>query len=196
MLGQDVLLLASYGYDAWGLDVSETAVENAKKLASDKQRVDQQYPVRNTEHGRGQASFVLANFFTGDFLPQTNGSHFDVIFDYTFLCALPPELRPQWAKRMSELLSPHGRLICLEFPLDKAPSSGGPPHGLSSSLYEQLFKAPGSVPKYNDDGKVIEHGDQESAADALVRVAHWRPERSHSVSQGKDMMSIWKHREE
>mmetsp|Transcript_20225 Transcript_20225/g.24916 ORF Transcript_20225/g.24916 Transcript_20225/m.24916 type:complete len:463 (+) Transcript_20225:529-1917(+) len=43
---------------------------------------------------------------------------FDFIFDYTFFCALPPELRPQWGEQMSKLIHPkYGKLLTLMFPI-------------------------------------------------------------------------------
>lgn len=131
--GYDVLLFASYGFNAVGLDISPTATEEAKKTQAD-QDLEQKYPVKHVKEGRGEARFITADFFMDNFLSETHGSSesdrkFDLIYDYTFLCALPPALRPKWATRMSTLLSPTGRLICMEYPLGKDPKTGGPPHG-------------------------------------------------------------------
>lgn len=57
---------------------------------------------------------------------------------------------------MSALLSPSGRLICMEYPLGKDPKTGGPPHGLESKVYEQLFARPGQEIKYDPERRVIE----------------------------------------
>ena len=115
--GYDVLLFGSYGLNAVGLDISPTAVEEARKVQADQGR-EQQYPVKSIQDGRGEARFITADFFMNNFLSETHGTpqsdrKFDIIYDYTFLCALPPSLRPQWAARMTELLSPNGRLICM-----------------------------------------------------------------------------------
>jgi hypothetical protein len=111
------------------------------------------------------------------------------------LCAIPPELRPQWSKRMSELLARNGSLICLESPLAKPPKAGGPPHGLSSELYVQLFKRPGRDVGYAEDGHVAPDERSLDRLSGLVRVAHWSPARTHEVGKGTDTMSIWKHAE-
>lgn len=190
--GYDVFLLASYGYDAYGLDTSPLALDAARAFAKDANR-DASYPLRDGSEGRGEAKFLLEDFFADDFFSETDGGHFDVIYDYTFLCALPPALRSKWAKRMSQLLSPTGRLICLEFPLTKAPDTGGPPHGLSGELYEQLFKSPGREVQYDQKGYVREDNSGERADDALERVARWQAERTHDVGQGSDHVSIWRH---
>ena len=133
--GYDVLLLASYGYDAYGADVSQTAIDACNELNSEQAEDTAKYPIKDPSIGRGSRDFLLVDLFNDDLLSHTGGSKFDVIYDYTFLCAIPPQLRPKWSKKMSELLAPGGSLICLEFPLAKSPTAGGPPHGLSSELY-------------------------------------------------------------
>ena len=164
--GYDVLLFSSYGFNAVGLDISPTATEEALKVQADQGR-EQQYPVKNIQDGRGEARFITADYFMDNFLSETHGSpssdrKFDLIYDYTFLCALPPALRPKWAARMSELLSPTGSLICMEFPLGKSPKLGGPPHGLEPELYEQLLAKPGEEVNYNLTGSVVEDRSGES----------------------------------
>lgn len=140
-------------------------------------------------------------------LPTTD-EKFDLIFDYTFLCALPRELRPTWAKRMSELLAPDGFLVCLEWPLQKSPKEGGPPHGLSAELYEELLRKPGQEVEYDDDDGegyvVVSAGDSTTgggggggggdgrAKNALVRLERYRPSRTHEAGKDSDFISIWK----
>ncbi|KAJ7557368.1 hypothetical protein O6H91_05G124000 [Diphasiastrum complanatum] len=82
-----------------GLDFSETALEQAKKLAT---------LSPNSEF----AEFQIADFFT--YAPPMK---FDFIFDYTFFCSIDPNLRPEWAKKMAELLAVDGELITLMYPL-------------------------------------------------------------------------------
>jgi hypothetical protein len=191
--GYDVLLFASHGYDAYGLDVSQTAVEACRELDSEQGNDAARYPLADPKVHRGLRKFIAADFFKDDLSSSTDGGSFDVIYDYTFLCAIPSELRPQWSKRMSELLAPDGSLICLESPLAKPPNAGGPPHGLSSELYAQLFKQPGKDVSYAEDGYVASDERSLDHASGLVRVAHWSPARTHQVGKGTDMMSIWKH---
>ena len=196
--GYDVLLFSCHGYDAYGLDASPTAIDGAWKLFME-QAKEQHYPVKNVQNGRGDVKFVLADFFKDDFLYQIHAHGelqprgFDIVYDYTFLCALPPSMRPQWSARMSELLSPTGRLICLEYPLTKDPKLGGPPHGLTHELYEQLFNKPGAEVNYNLSGHVCEERSGEKTDNALVRVDTWRPERTFETMKGKDMVSVWRH---
>jgi SAM-dependent methyltransferase len=121
--GYDVLLFASYGYDAYGLDVSQTAVDACRELDKEQGEDAVRYPVRDTKLGRGSRHFLAADFFKDDLTSHTNGGSFDIIYDYTFLCALLPELRPQWyvnegynpisrsRSRLSIGVSAAGRLI-------------------------------------------------------------------------------------
>ncbi|KAK3714471.1 hypothetical protein LTR37_007777 [Vermiconidia calcicola] len=194
--GHDVLLFASYGYDAYGLDASSTAIEAARGLLSE-QGKNQRYPVRNIQSGRGEVKFVSANFFENDFLSLTHTTKsertFDLIYDYTFLCALEPSMRPQWAARMGELLSSTGRLICMEFPLGKDPKLGGPPHGLGHELYEQLFAKPGVEVNYNLSGHVCEDRSGDKTDAALVRIETWTPERTFEGQEKQTMVSVWRH---
>ena len=88
------MLFASHGYDAYGLDISQTAVDACQKL--DRERGDDatKYPVKDTKIGRGLRHFIVADFFKDDLSSHTSGAGFDVIYDHTFLCAIPRELRP------------------------------------------------------------------------------------------------------
>lgn len=53
------------------------------------------------------------DFFT--FTPPSEG--YTLAYDYTFFCALPPDLRERWGGRYAELVKPGGVLVCLEFPI-------------------------------------------------------------------------------
>lgn len=98
---------------------------------------------------------------------------------------------------MTQLLAPTGILICLEFPTHKPPKSGGPPWALPSVVYTESFKHPGQELQYDEEGKVIE-SDKPESDNALVRIAYWRPERTHGVGiingDVKDRVSVWKHK--
>lgn len=107
---------------------------------------------------------------------------------------MPPDLRPTWALRMSQLLSNDGRLVCLEFPTYKAPSTGGPPWGVTPSTYVCHLNRPGEKIKYDTEGNVDkeEEGILRSK-DALLRIFHWQPTRTHEIGKGTDWISIWCH---
>ncbi|KAJ5662374.1 uncharacterized protein N7477_009990 [Penicillium maclennaniae] len=197
--GVDVLLLASFGYDAYGLEYSATAVEECKKEAAADHSL---YSVRDETVGRGKATFVQGDFFDDAWL-QTMGvslNDFDIIYDYTFFCALDPALRPKWALRHTQLLapSPSGNLICLEFPRHKDPLAPGPPYSSSSEAYMEHLSHPGEEISYK--GGIVKHEPLRGPSkNGLERVAYWTPERTHEMGQGEngvihDRVSIWRRR--
>ncbi len=109
--GYDAFALASAGWQVTGLDLAPTAA-----TAFEAERASRGV-------APAQARIALGDFFTWN-PPQ----RFDVIWDYTFLCALPPGQRHRWGARMDELLAPGGVLATLVFPMVH-PDDGytGPP---------------------------------------------------------------------
>ncbi|KAL6909541.1 hypothetical protein ACP4OV_001822 [Aristida adscensionis] len=105
--GYDVAALAGAGRFVVGLDVCDAAIQKAKQLSSSSPNDD-------------FFAFVAADFFTWE--PQEK---FDLIFDYTFFCALHPSMRSAWAKRMADLLKPDGELITLMYLVEG--QEAGPP---------------------------------------------------------------------
>lgn len=101
-------------------------------------------------------------------------------------------MRPAWAKRMSELLSPDGRLICLEFPLYKEPSLGGPPFALRDETYVQHLNHPGEAIEYDQNGFVVPKDGHSEIS--LQRMERWLPKRTHKAGEGTDHISVWSHR--
>ena len=80
--GYDVLLLASFGYDAVGLEVSETAVKRGRE---EKEKNGGEYPIKDEKQGAGKVSFVQGDFFKSEWLGPDVGKDgvFDLIYDYT-----------------------------------------------------------------------------------------------------------------
>ncbi|KAI9656552.1 MAG: hypothetical protein M1821_004759 [Bathelium mastoideum] len=192
--GYDVLLFSSFGYDAYGLDASENAVKACKEFAA---QAGDQYPVSDKEIGQGQVHWMHGDFFSDEWRKGAGGNtlDFDLIYDYTFLSALTPLLRPKWAQRMSRLLAPSPAvLVCLEFPTYKDPSTGGPPYALPSVVYLQHLSRPGEDIPYDKDGHIIEQPPSDTNGETLVRIAHWKAERTHQIGAGTDHVSIWRHK--
>jgi len=192
--GYDVLLLASFGYDSYGVEASANAVRACEKYAEE---AAEGYMARDPEVGSGSVKFLYGDFFKDGWVGEVDGGlgeGFDVIYDYTFLCALPPTLRPSWSARQSQLLAPTGRLICLEFPTTKSTTSGGPPWALPAVVYEEILTRPGEEIKYDEDMNVIVQTPVQENEKALERLAHWQPERTHEAGIGTDWVSIWKHK--
>lgn len=200
--GYDVLLLASLGYDAYGLEVSEKAIEAAVLNASN---TYDKYKDSSAGEGKsdagGRYTFIQGDFFSDAWLVDSalndKDFKFDLIYDYTFFCALPPELRPKWAARQATLLAQEGRLVCLEFPLYKDPKIGGPPFGMNAEAYVAHLSRPGEELKYNEKG--YPEGTEEdfvkgrNVEKGLERVERWKPERTHKIGEGTDHVSVWKH---
>ncbi len=181
-------MLALHGYDAYGLDVSPTGVETARGYAAAELAAPSEYNFsssssrdRHPDSKRGLVKFVNGDFFARDWEKECapdgeDFAGFDLVYDYTvrtttvfelrrrltllqFLCALLPEMRQDWARRMSELVAPTGVLVCLEFPLYKDLTLAGPPWGLREGIYWDILAAGGSG----------NHQDEE-AARAATRV--------------------------
>ncbi|KAA8906418.1 S-adenosyl-L-methionine-dependent methyltransferase [Sphaerosporella brunnea] len=160
--GYDVLLFASYGVDAAGVEISENAVKAAKVHAEE--------TLKTRGPLAGDVKFLQGDFYQDEWVRELGAeSGFDLVYDYTFLCAMPPDLRPAWAQRMMDIVKPGtGYLICLEFPLYKSLETGGPPWGLTSAVYEELLS-----------GK-------------FEKIVHYKPERTHQIGMGTDYITVWR----
>ncbi|KAL2819518.1 thiol methyltransferase [Aspergillus granulosus] len=198
--GVDVLLLASFGYDAYGLEYSKSALEEARK---EEQDTKQKYPVRDLTIGKGTVTWIQGDFFEDGWLEglglARNG--FDFIYDYTFFCALPPSMRPAWALRHTQLLapSPQGNLVCLEFPRHKDPLQHGPPYGCPSEAYMEHLSHPGEELAYDANGRIKSDPLRETSPSGLERVAYWQPAKTHDFGTSEDgevfdRVSIWRRR--
>lgn len=81
--GVDVLLLASFGYDAVGLEISPEAVKACHEFAKANESA---YPVINEDKGKGSVQFVLGDFYKNDWKKEVGmaeDEQFDLIYDYT-----------------------------------------------------------------------------------------------------------------
>ena len=116
--GHDAISLAEIPTmtEVIGLDIVDKAIEKARKKAKSQSNL---------------------SFVNGDFFTYVDANSFDVIIDHTFLCALPPARRQQWADKINALLRPGGALVTYIFPL--ATHKGGPPFAVSLETYDQLL---------------------------------------------------------
>lgn len=82
--GLDVLLLASFGYDAYGLEYSHSAVQTCKAQES-RSKARDEYPVRDEDVGRGSVTFVQGDFFDDAWLEGLGlrQGEYDVIYDHS-----------------------------------------------------------------------------------------------------------------
>lgn len=84
------------------------------------------------------AQLQITSFFAPDV--TSLGGRFDLIWDYTFYCAIDPSLRDDWAKKMHSLLAGEGRLVMLLFPVvPDAPRDQGPPYPLDPAEITQAL---------------------------------------------------------
>jgi len=118
--GHEVLVLAEAGWAVTAIDSAPSAVRalderlNAQALAANVEQVD-----------------------LFDWTPA-NGS-FDLIYEQTCLCALPPKQWPAYVERLAQWLRPGGTLAALFMQTGK---SGGPPFDCPLDAMAKLFKAP------------------------------------------------------
>lgn len=113
--GHEIKAFLQAGFDVCAIDFSKIAVALARKsLGVESHRV------------------VHADFFSYKFESQS----FDLIYERTFLCALPPEQWEAYAHRMAELLCPDGKLVGFFF-YGEEPEP--PPYPLTKAKAQQLL---------------------------------------------------------
>ncbi|MFZ1321925.1 MAG: methyltransferase domain-containing protein [Ignavibacteria bacterium] len=74
---------------------------------------------------------ICMNFFEHE-------NKYDHIIEQTFFCALNPDLREEYCKKMNRLLNTNSKLVGVLF--DREFEKDGPPYGGSIKEYEELFK--------------------------------------------------------
>jgi len=115
--GYEIEAFQAAGHDVTAIDFSPAAVEKAKSVL-----------------GTLADRIILGDFFTYDFGER----RFDLIYERTFLCSMPPSRWPDYANRVADLLAPRGRLIGIFLYGER--TSSGPPFPITGSEAEQLFK--------------------------------------------------------
>lgn len=114
--GYEIEAFAGAGFSVTAIDLAPSAVERARA----------HLPAPLAER------VLLGDFFTHDF----SAAPFDVGYERTFLCALPPDQRPAYVRRMAHLLKPGGTLVGF-FVLGE--ERGGPPYHLNARDDARLF---------------------------------------------------------
>jgi SAM-dependent methyltransferase len=113
--GYEVRAFHQAGWNVTAIDFSPVAVDQARVHLG----------------GLGRC-VLLGDFFTHDFGAQ----RFDVIYERTFLCALPPDLWPDYVNRMAQLLHPVGKLAGVFL---YGEESEPPPFPLTDAKAQKLF---------------------------------------------------------
>lgn len=112
--GYEVKAFHAAGWSPLAIDFSPAAVKQARSIL-----------------GLLAPAVRLADFFADDF-----GGPYDLIYERTFLCSLPPNRWPDYVARMMRLLSPGGVLAGLFY---YGSDPGGPPFPLDAAEAARLF---------------------------------------------------------
>lgn len=92
-----------------------------------------EYPLKDLQ--QRVPDFSDDNLLLKDFFEIED--QFDLIVEQTFFCALHPEQRESYARKMLELLKPGGQLIGVLFKFEL--TENGPPYGGDLEEYHKLF---------------------------------------------------------
>lgn len=105
-VGHDVAMLHDAGVDAYGLDISETALKLAREA----------YP-------------TLGDVWLKDdlFKMEHASVMYDLVWEHTCYCAIPPETRDAYVKAVFDLLKPGAYLAGVFFTETGQPPEVGPP---------------------------------------------------------------------
>lgn len=116
--GHDALALAEAGYDVTAVDFAPSAIAHLARAAA----------------GRGlPLAAIEADAFAWG---AGRRESFELAFERTFLCALPPERREDYAALMAGLLKPGGRLVGVFY---THPTRKGPPFGMAPETVRALL---------------------------------------------------------
>ena len=110
--GHDLRAWATAGFRATGIDIVPAVVAEARELL---------------RWNRVEGAEVLCRDLFG--LDDEFTAAYDVAYDYTCFCALPPHLRGAYGAAIGQLVRPGGVWIGLAYPLDPSlTGDGGPPY--------------------------------------------------------------------
>jgi len=114
-----------YGHElAWMLEQGFTRVQLLDWSKAGIQYLEKLYPEIPA------SCYLCENFFE-------HKGQYDLILEQTFFCALPPQIRPRYIKKVSTLLDYQGQFagVWFQFPLTEK----GPPYGGHSLEYQSLL---------------------------------------------------------
>uniref|UniRef100_A0A383W5P7 Uncharacterized protein n=1 Tax=Tetradesmus obliquus TaxID=3088 RepID=A0A383W5P7_TETOB len=135
--GYDVVAFAAAGASlSVGLDICPDAI-----AAANKQCDEQLAGHPDAAKVSAATELAVADFFS---YCHSSGQLFNVGYDYTFLCALHPDMRSSWAEGWARLLQPGGELLTMVYPVDPSRDANtGPPWPVTPDLYKQLLPPAG-----------------------------------------------------
>lgn len=117
--GYDAVCWAQAGHRVTMVDVAPSAIAAARALA---------------DEGRVEIEILEADIFA---LPSAYEGSFDVVWEHTCLCALPPAQRDAYAALTAKWLVPSGRTIAL---LWNHGMEGGPPYDVTPAIARAVFE--------------------------------------------------------
>ncbi|MGD9896539.1 MAG: methyltransferase domain-containing protein [Candidatus Methylacidiphilaceae bacterium] len=143
--GHDARLLAEHGWDVVGIDFAPSALAAARSHASGP-----------------RIAYMEADFLA---LPEKLSGAFDLIWEHTCFCAIPPERRQDYVRSAHRALRPGGKLLGVFF-LDTGPPDP-PPHCFTTDELDLFF-----------------------STDFLVE-AEWLPSRCYPGREGEEILRIF-----
>jgi len=120
---------------------------------------------------RAAAEKVTVYTYRKDFFTLLDDSFhrgfYDAVLEYTFYCAIDPQLRAEYAQRAAELLRPHGLFVGLFFPTEM--DREGPPF-------------------------VVSEEDVRASFSPYFDITFERPKKSIGAREGREFLGILKKR--
>ena len=114
--GYEVQTFRNFGWTPLAIDFSSAAIERARVVL-----------------GPNDSALQLADFFSS----VLNGK-FELVYERTFLCSLPPDRWSNYGRRMAELIKPGG---CLVGVFVYGEESDPPPYPLTATVATSLFES-------------------------------------------------------
>ena len=145
--GHDARALAQAGWAATGLDLAPSSVPLAKRLA-DEERLTIDYRI-------------------GDFLSDEPHKLFDLVFEHTLFCAIPPVRRDDYVQALRRWLKPGGLYLAVNYMITE--DTGEPPFSTTTAELDERFGEPFEL------------------------LRRWTP-RSYESREGKELINEWRFR--
>ena len=145
--GHDARALAQAGWAATGLDLAPSSVPLAKRLA-DEERLPIDYRI-------------------GDFLSDEPHKLFDLVFEHTLFCAIPPVRRDDYVQALRRWLKPGGLYLAVHYMITE--DNGEPPFSTTTAELDERFGEPFEL------------------------LRRWTP-RSYESREGKELINEWRFR--
>lgn len=115
--GRDAAFLAPLATSVTALDISEEALNTARNL-----------------HSHTNIRWAQADLFNW---PEKDS--YQLVWEHTCLCAIPPTTRPDYAQIIHQVLEPHGLLCGIFFLNPNRHPNEGPPFPISREELHALF---------------------------------------------------------